>query len=176
VPKADEKWLGRLFHEPERKFLRFLASRLRDGTEVDDLVQEAYLRLLRVEDVRAIDNPRSFATRVATNVAYEWGRLSRNRRSHLDEEALGEEPESSPTPFERAAHAEELKILNQALARLTPLRRAALLLHKRDGLTYEQIATHLGISVGMVAKHLARGLLTCQEFVRESRRQGGKEP
>ena len=175
MPRADEQWLAKLFHVPERKLLRHLASRLRDGTEAEDLAQEAYLRLLRVDDVLLIENPRSFALKVATNVAYEWGRLSRNRRIHLDDQILDEHQGALPGPFERAAHSQDLKLLNQALARLSPVRRAALLLHKRDGLTYDQIAAHLGISVGMVAKHLAKGLSNCQQFVTEMReRQGGK--
>ena len=39
-----------------------------------------------------------------------------------------------------------------------------LLLHRRDKLTREQIAETVGISVGMVKKHLAQGLAVCRRF------------
>ena len=68
--------LQELFDESGRRLLRYLAARLRDGTEADDLAQEAYLRLLRMDNAMLIRDPRSFALRVATNVATEWGRLS----------------------------------------------------------------------------------------------------
>jgi cell division protein YceG involved in septum cleavage len=42
MSRADEQWLGRLFDESGRKWLRFLAARLKDGTEAEDLAQEVY--------------------------------------------------------------------------------------------------------------------------------------
>jgi RNA polymerase sigma-19 factor, ECF subfamily len=59
-------------------------------------------------------------------------------------------------------HRQDMQRLSKALDGMTPMSRAVILLHRRDGLTYEQIATHVGISVGMVAKYLAKGLLACQ--------------
>lgn len=178
MSRADEQWLGRLFDESGRRSLRSLASRLKDGTEADDLAQEVYLRLLRVDDVLFIQDPRRFALRIATNVAYEWGRLSRHRRVHTDDESLEEQASAEPDPLEQAAHAQEVAHLSRALERLSPKRRAVLLLHKRNGMTYEQIAAHMGLSVAMVGKHLAKGLVSCQEFFASSRRNAssrGKE-
>lgn len=75
----DEAWLEQLFDDAGHRFLSYLATRLKDGTDAQDLSQEVYLRLLRVDDVYLIRDPRRFALRVATNVANEWGRLSRHR-------------------------------------------------------------------------------------------------
>ena len=54
--------------------------------------------------------------------------------------------------------------LNWALETLNPNCGAVLLLHRRDKLTREQIAATVGISVGMVKKHLAQGLAVCRRF------------
>jgi RNA polymerase sigma-19 factor, ECF subfamily len=164
VSRADEQWLSRLFDESGRRLLRYLAARLKDGTDADDLAQEVYLRLLRADDVLFIQDPRSFALRVATNVAYEWGRLLRHKAVHTGTELLEEQVSAAPGPLEQVTHAQEMTRLSRALERLSPTRRAIVLLHKRDGLTYEQIAAHVGLSVAMVGKHLAKGLTSCQQF------------
>ena len=155
--------LQELFDESGRRLLRYLAARLRDGTEADDLAQEAYLRLLRMDDAMLIRDPRSFALRVATNVATEWGRLSRHRREHIGTEALEERESDQTGPFEETVHTQQLKSLQRALDRLTPMRRAVVLLHLRDGLTYSHIAAQVGLSISMVGKHLNLGLEACRK-------------
>lgn len=164
----DRRWLDELFDDSGRRLLRYLASRLHDGTEADDLAQEAYLRLLRVDDALLIRDPRSFALKVATNVAAEWGRLSRHRREHLGADVLDEQASEKGGPMEDAAQAQQFNALKRALDRLTPTRRAVVLLHIRDGLTYAQIAEHVRLSVGMVNKHLSLGLEACRLALAES--------
>jgi RNA polymerase sigma-19 factor, ECF subfamily len=151
-----------LFDDSGCKLLRYLAARLKDGTEAADLAQEAYLRLLRADDTLLIQNPRGFALRVAMHVAYEWGRLARHRREHVGTDALEELASEKMGPFEHAAQTQQLKVLREALDSLAPMRRAVVLLHIRDGLTYAQIAAHVGLSISMVGRHLALGLEACR--------------
>jgi len=155
--------------------LRFLAARLSSASEAEDLAQEVYLRLLRVEDVGLIRDPRAFALRVAANVAHEWRMLARNRLAHSDE-ALELQVDDRPGPYETVLQTQQMQHLTRALDTLSPTCRAVVLLHRRDGMTYEEIASHVGLSVGMVAKHLAKGLTACQEFLAEGdlvRKDGG---
>lgn len=163
---AKDKWLATLVDEAGPHLLRFLASRLADASQAEDLAQEVYLRLLRVDDVGLIRDPRAFALRVAANVAHEWRMLARNRLAH-SADALETLIDKAEEPFDTVAQAEQLARLRAALNTLSPTCRAVLLLHRRDGLTYHEIATHVGLSVGMVKKHLARGLATCQQFLKE---------
>ena len=174
-PASNDLRLERLFDDSGRRFLRYLASRLKDGTDADDLAQEVYLRLLRVDDSVLIRDPRRYALRVATNVAYEWGRLSRHKRVHLGDELLEDRESGVAGPFEQACHAQEFDTLSQALDELSPIRRAVVLLHVRDGLTYSQIAAHVRLSVSMVGKHLALGLAACQETLLAAGHEGGRK-
>ena len=162
---ANENWLIRLIEESGPVLLRFLGRRLSSRAEVEDLSQEVYLRLMRIEDVGAIRDPRSFTLRVASNVVYEWRMSARNRFEHTTEE-----PESADERLDPCRHvlqAEQMKRLSGALDRLTPMQRAIVLLHRRDGMTYAQIASHVGLSVPMVNKHLTRGLRLCKELMAE---------
>lgn len=160
---AKDQWLGQLFDDAGRRFLHYLAARLKDGTDADDLAQEVYLRLLRADEALVIRDPRSFAIRVASNVACEWGRLARHQRPHLDEQVLGDQVSTSLDPAEQAAFDQQMEILAHALNALTPMRRAVVLLRLRDGLSYAEIAAQVGLSVSMVYKHLSLGLVVCQQ-------------
>jgi RNA polymerase sigma factor (sigma-70 family) len=62
-------------------------------------------------------------------------------------------------------HAQNMQNLRRALDRLTPMQRAIVLLHRRDGMTYEEISRHVGTSVPMVNKHLIKSLALCRKLL-----------
>lgn len=163
VALADENWLVRLIEESGPALLRFIGRRLSSRAEVEDLAQEVYLRLMRVEDTSSIRDPRSFTLRVAANVVYEWRMSARNRFDHTTEHV--ESADERLDPYRSVLHAEEMRRLSRALDRLSPMQRAIVLLHRRDGLTYAEIAKYVGLSVPMVNKHLTKGLSLCKEFL-----------
>lgn len=171
MPSSEENWLGRLFDESGQELLRFLARRLGSETDAEDLAQEVYLRLMRVQNVSRIRNRRAFALRVAANVAHEWRLLARNQRPHSSD-GLEDQVSATQGPLEFALQAQQMQRLGQALGTLSPVTRAVVLLHKRDGLTLAQIAARVGYSVPMVRRYLALGLLLCQEALTRSRENG----
>lgn len=172
MARPNDLWFDDLFDDAGLRLLR-LAARLNDGTEANDLAQEAYLRLLRVDNALLIRSPRSYALRVAANVAYEWGRLARYQKVHVGAEHLDAHESESPTPLEQAVLSQQADAVRRALDRLSTVRRAIILLHIRDGLTYPQIAAQLGLSVSMTKKHLALGLEACRQFL--ARERGGRK-
>lgn len=168
MTSAKDKWLAELFGRSGRDIRRFLLTRVPNAAEAEDLAQEVYLRLLRVDDVGVIRDPRSFALRVASNVAHEHRMLLRNRLEHSPD-GLEAQVSETPEPFEVAWQAEEMQQLAKVLQTLNPTCRAVVLMHRRDHMTYGEIAAFFGISVGMVKKHLSYGLAVCQDFLRRAR-------
>ncbi|HKT55044.1 MAG TPA: RNA polymerase sigma factor [Caulobacteraceae bacterium] len=143
---------------------RAYARRLtRDAAEADDLVQEAYARVLTATDWRMIVMPERFVLSAIRNLACD-----RVRRSRVvdfqDIHALDAAPDPAPSP---AAHAEDRDDLRQVMAmidRLPAQCRKVLLLRRVEGLTPGQIAEKLHISVSTVEKHLAKGLRLLTEM------------
>ncbi len=168
MPSPKEKWLSDLFRHSRRGLLRYLAPRVPTETDAEDAAQEVYLRLLRVNDVGLIRDPRSFALRVAANVAYEWRMRAHNRPMHSDE-ALETRASEAPGPFDEVRQAQEMGVLSRALSTLSPTCRAVVLLHRRDDMTYQEIARFVGLSVGMVKKHLRHGLAVCRDSLLRER-------
>jgi len=164
APPRDhrEQWFQHLVATVGGDLLRFLRSRLSHGDQAQDLAQEVYLRLLRVEDLRLIRNPRAFVIHLAAHAAHEWRMLARNRLQHSEEE-LAQLMADSGDPADRLERDSQIAQLERALSTLSPKQQAVLLMHRRDGMTYQEIAAHMQLSVGMVKKHLSRGLAVCHK-------------
>lgn len=157
-----EQWFQQLVSSVGGDLLRFLRSRLGHSDLAQDLAQEVYLRLLRMDDVSLIRNPRSFVIHLAAHAAHEWRMLARNRLQHSEDE-LQQLIAESADPAEMLERNDRLDRLSRALSTLSPKRQAVVLMHRRDGMTYQEIAARMNLSVGMVKKHLARGLAECHK-------------
>ena len=148
-----------------KRLRRFLLGRVRNAADVSDLVQEVFLRLLRIEDHESIRMPEAYVFALANHVLYQHRLRQARRRDTVDIlEVLAEMqtlPEDDPaTQAETLARVEELE---RVLGQLPPRAQAALILHRRDGLTLAEIASTLGVSRPMAKKYLAKALLYCRQ-------------
>lgn len=138
----------------------FLVHRLGNREDAHDLAQEAYLRLLRVDRAKIIHKPESYLFRIASNLANEFN-LHQRRSPTVD---LDLREEGDGDAFERSLeHRAAIRRLEKILDGFPPIYRAVLLLRKRDGLSREEIAEKLGISVHTVKKYTARAAARCRE-------------
>ena len=145
------------------QLLRFLAARLSNEQDAQELAQEAYLRLLRASDSKLIRDPAAYLFRIARNLLHEWYTSLPPPQESLDDLELADE---GLTVEDHAYIAQNMDRLEKALLRLSPKCRAVVLMHRRDGMTYDEIAAALGISSSMVKKHLSRGLAHCRVSMR----------
>lgn len=162
---TKDAWLEGVVQRNDRDLRRYLSQRIGNRAEAEDLSQEIYLRLLRIERKDLIRSPEALLFRVASNAVYEWRLLARNRLPHSPAEL--EELESRESePMDDIWRTELAHALTAALERLSPKCRAAVLLHRREQLTYSEVGLQLGISVGMVKKYLSQGLALCRGHLR----------
>lgn len=145
---------------PHSASFRRYARRVAVGQQdAEDLVQEAYTRLLAVEDWQRVEAPGPFVLRIIRNLATEKLRRSRivafDQASVLD---LSHLPDTTPDAFATVAGRQELAHLQAAFARLPEKCRQVVHMRKFQGLAPGEIAERLDISVSTVEKHLAKGL------------------
>ena len=151
------------------KLTRFLATRVGDAVEAQDLMQEIYLRILRLKQPEGIRNPRAYFFKVAANILHEH-RLRRNAQPPLVEwnETAAEnlradfEAAESNVPESEAVLAERLEVLRDRLSELSPKVQAAILWHHRDGYTCDEIGERLSVVRHRVKKYLVKGLAHCR--------------
>jgi RNA polymerase sigma factor (sigma-70 family) len=152
-----------------QRLVRFLARRMGgQAAEVEDLAQEAFLRLLRVDRKELIRNPSAYLHQVAANILLEWRLRARQQRPHSSE-ALGLLEAEDSVEDQAATHLTQ-RLIQGALRELPPLCQSVLLLRSRDELSNEEIAERLGITRRMVKRHLEIGYAQLRDRLSRVRR------
>ena len=168
-------WVQAVFSAKYASLLRFLAARLPHREDAEDLAQEAFLRLLRVPHADLIRQPDAYLFRIAANLVLEFRMRARKARVSFDSEqasVAGENVALSECLDDSLAPAEQLidtRSLERAIDSLPTKYRTALILQRRDGLTYAQIAVKLGVSPNMVKKYLASAIARCRLVLGEEK-------
>ena len=137
---------------------RFLQRRIARGQDLADAMQEVYLRIVRVDKAELVRTPLAYIYGVASNVASELRMRAHNERVLFDSqtaETMAETPRH--TAVDELGGLTERQV-EEALGELIPNRLAVLLLERRDGLSLEQIAQKLGLSVHTVKKYSVEAL------------------
>lgn len=141
---------------------RFLASRLRHrAADVPDLVQEVFVRLLRIERHHAIRSSEAYVFTVASRVLHQYT-LRRSKMGEPVDIATVSDQIESPSEADPAAQLEIQQCLcnlRAGLEKLSPRAAQVLMLHRRDGFSLEEIGAQLGISRTAAKKDLGKALL-----------------
>lgn len=128
----------------------FVARRVADPHEAEDLVQEACARLIATAKLKPLDTPQAYLFRIAANLIADRGRARQTTVSLLEEH----HPAIRPSQEEGRRAADLRAALDVALAELSPRARQVFVMRRFDDLDTHDIAHRLGISVRMVQKHL----------------------
>ena len=154
--------ITRLFREHNRALIRFLALRLRSQQEAQEVAQEAYVRLLQLEEPGAVSFLRAMLFRIAANLAVDRIRHEQTVRRHIHESTFPDELAVSPTPEDAAHSQQELQLVERLIDELPPKCRQAFLLHRVDGLDFPEIAHRMGLGERMVRTYVVRAVLYCR--------------
>lgn len=163
--EGEHAFVADLARRHGQRLRRFLASRFRAaGPDVPDLVQEVYLRLLRVPRHEAIRNPQAYLFTVARHVLYQHKLSMTVATESLDADDVLADLDtlvSDDDPTEHTECRQRLELLSRALSELPPKCRSAFILQRRYGYTLDEIGALLGVSRAMVKKYVARALAHC---------------
>lgn len=142
--------------------ISFLRRRLRVGEDARDVAQEAYIRLMQYEGSKEVKSPESLLFRIAINIANDLGRADKVRHvaDHCDIAGLDFDS-GSASPEREVSASQQLDLLYEVIEQLPSRCRQVFLLSRFHNMTYPQIASHCGISVKMVEKHISRALAIC---------------
>ena len=146
--------------EPVRRWLSgFFARRIPNVSDVDDLVQDVFVRIAGRDSGEPIENLGAYVLRTALTVLADRSRRSRARRVDLHvpfEAELHGGEEISP---ERVLTGrQELNAATAALLSLPERTRTVFVLRRLEGLRHRDIARHFGISVSAVEKHMVKAI------------------
>jgi RNA polymerase sigma-70 factor (ECF subfamily) len=159
-------WFVREVLPLEAGLIRFLSRRWRNSKDVEDLVQDVYMRVYEAARKELPHPVRPFVFTVARNLL-----INRSRREHVvaiqsvaDVDVLNVFDEE-PGPERNVMAREELVRLQEALDRLPPRALDAVVLRKIEGLSRREIAARMGIAEQTVNRHLTDGMYALAEHL-----------
>lgn len=160
-----------------RSSIAKMLSRLVPPKEVDDILQDTYVRLCQAKSTEHIKEPKSFLFKTAKNLAYDHLKRADTRMVDdsvevayaLESAMSGVDDET----FHNNATQQEFKLFCDAVRALPKQCRRAFVLKKVYGYSLKEIAQELEISEKTVEKHIAEGIKRCTLFMR---RQNGEQP
>jgi RNA polymerase sigma-70 factor (ECF subfamily) len=140
---------------------------LTDPGDSYDVVQEVFLKVFRnIGTFRSQSSLKTWIYRIAVNEVHNYRRwFFRHRRQEvvLEDEGEGGKnfgdtvPDRGRSPYDYALDGEKRVMIEDALSRINPMFRAAVVLRDVEDLSYEEIADILDISLGTVKSRITRG-------------------
>ena len=154
-----------------RKNLLRAVSRIVPPREIEDIVQETYVRLCQVEDENTVNYPRAFLLKTAKNLALDYLRRTEHRPAVSMEEEHEQDRldliSSADQTQAEASAKEEFKLFCEAVNALPKQCRKVFVLKKVYGYTQREIAQRLDISESTVEKHIALGITRCGYYMKK---------
>jgi RNA polymerase sigma-70 factor (ECF subfamily) len=151
--------------QPHEGMLRSYLIGIARPSDVDDLVQESYARLLRLREQGRMRSPRGLLFTMARNAAHD---LFRRRGTAAILPVTGNEYEGvlddRPDSAEAVSRRQEMELLADAIEALPERCRAVFILRQIENLSQREIASRLGIAEHTVESQLTKGLRRCEEF------------
>ncbi len=150
---------------PHERLLRSYLLGIARSSDIDDLVQESYARLLRLREQGRLRSPRGLLFTVARNAAHDLFR----RRGTAATDPITENEylnvlDETPGTAEVVSREQEIELLADAIASLPERCRAVFILRQFENLSQREIAQKLGIAEHTVESQLTKALRRCEDY------------
>lgn len=163
--RGDQKAFGMLVEKYQRKLGRLLSRMVRDQAEVEDVVQESFIKAYRaLPNFRGDSAFYTWLYRIGINTAKNY-LVSLGRRPQVSYDVEIEDAENfedaeelrtAETPETEMMTKEIAKTVNETMMSLPDELRTAITLRELEGLSYEEIATLMSCPIGTVRSRIFR--------------------
>ncbi|MFW8565711.1 RNA polymerase sigma factor RpoE [Orrella sp. 11846] len=182
VQNGDKKAFDLLILKYQRKILRLLSRMMRDQNEIEDVMQETFIKAYRaIPQFRGDSAFYTWLYRIAINTARNWMTAQTRRPSvpnlsQSDSDETFDEIENltdSNTPESILAGQEVAACVNEAIEQLPEELRTAIVLREIEGLSYEEIAQTMDCPIGTVRSRIFRAREAIAQKLRPLLQQHG---
>jgi len=163
IAEGDENAFARLYRLYVPQLSRFIFSITKSEVMVDEMIQEAFLRLWMNRDkLHELRNPKAWIFKVAANICYTYLRRLLVERKVKD--IIQSQISSEDLTTEQSIHVKALiEAIREAVDQLTPQRKKIYNMSREQGMSLAEICSDLGLSMSTVKNTLTTSL----QFIRE---------
>lgn len=168
-PDTDHaRWFAEEVHAHDGQLRAYLRGTYPAVRDVDDVVQESYLRIWKAKLVHPITSTKSFLFQVARNLAID---VVRRKRSAATDSSVGLHdlcvPDYSADVTATLSQQEKVDLLTAALSTLPERTREVVFLRKFQSVPQREVAARLGIAERTVETQLAKGMKRCAAYLKK---------
>jgi len=122
----------------------------------EDLLQEAFSKMISNENIEQIEYPKAYLIRSAVNLGLNYYNKHKNTQSFIDSalEDVGEPISPEGSPEDLYTLTQRVNTMAKAMERLTPKQKEIVLRSRINGETYEQIKHNTGWSLADISRQL----------------------
>ncbi|MBR9792573.1 MAG: RNA polymerase sigma factor [Gammaproteobacteria bacterium] len=165
----DQKSIFSVFTEYKSSLARVVKRYLRKESDVDDILQEAFLQTYAADRSTPIQLPKVYLFKTTKNLAVrENSKISTKLTEYIEDSGDSVLISDDKDAFELLSEQQEQKLLLEAIALLPEQCQRVTKLRLINGVRIKDIAVMLNISVSTTEKHIAKGLERCDEYVRQA--------
>lgn len=162
-----------------RKSLSRLVARIVPPHEIEDIVQETYVRICQIKNKESITSPKSFMYKTARNLALDFQKQAETRlvdnidNSDAFDQILTQHYQDEM--YDNALTNSEFSHFCEAVRQLPIQCRKVFVMKKVYGYSQREIAAQLNLSESTVEKHISTGMKRCTLFMRKIHNQPAKQ-
>jgi RNA polymerase sigma-19 factor, ECF subfamily len=154
-----KKYALEQFYRHNYQHVRVYARRRKRNIDVDDVVQEAFLRVMEGEGIAQIKSPKMYMRRIVSNLIVDEFRKNTVRERECDQDYIKKEDTACHYQYEMALQRQmQLNQVADLLDNLPDLYKKSFILHYIQGYNQREISSIVGVSSKSVDRYLKKAL------------------
>ena len=164
--------LGGIYGEIRSSLLRFAARYFKRPQEIEDVVQEAFVRVIEAQHKRDIQSPQAYLYRATRNLALnQLDKSAYKLTDTMSDIVTDSELLQSLSLEEQFESRERFELFCRAVRELPLKCQRVYILRKVYGFSQKEVAEKMGISIKTVEAHLTKAIIRCTDYMEE---EGGR--
>ncbi len=165
IAAGSEPAFRQLYLEWQPRLASFIFSITQSRELSAEIVQDVFLKIwMTREALSGIDNFKAYLFVVSRNQAINAFRKTMREIRQLEELEAAMSTPAEPSVDE--VHDVRLSLIDESIDQLSPRQKEIYLLHRHEGLTYQQIADKLGIGKESVKTHLSQAVKAISRYLK----------
>ena len=166
---ADSQDMGYLYGEIHKSLMRFASRYFRCPQEIEDVVQDAFVRVIEAQHKRDIESPKAYLYRTTRNLALnQLDRSAFKLTDALNDMILGSEAMQTLSLEDQFETQQKFELFCRAVRQLPLKCQRVYILRRVYGFSQVEVAERMGISVKTVEAHLTKAIIRCTDYMDEN--------